>query len=158
MSDSIRKRILQALVTSFQGIVEGEPESTPYDFSFNLVTRLPVRSLKTGQRAVLGVYAGENPKSVRAGIVMDNMLRVTFEIWMHQNLGENLPDLLEDALTVVERRLMEDQRLGGLCLDINIVSADSDIDGPFDNQAAAQVTADIRYQHHRDNPALEVGQ
>lgn len=154
MSDSIRKRILQALVTLFDTVAQ---DGDKYPFAFNYVTRLPVANLKTGQRAVLGIYAGEDPKSVRAGIVMDCLMTVTFEIWVHRDTGENMPDLLEDALALVERRLMEDQRLGGLALDINIQRLDTDIDGPFDNQSAGAITATVRYQHHRDDPALEVG-
>ena len=155
MSDSIRKRILQALVTLFEDVVEDDDK---YPFSFTYVTRLPVANLKTGQRAVLGIYAGEDHKTPTAGIAMTCLLTVTFEIWVHRDTGENMPDLLEDALALVERRLMEDQRLGGLAMDINIQRLDTDIDGPFDNQSAGAITATIQYRHHRDDPALEVGQ
>ena len=154
MSDSIRKRILQALVTLFEGVVVG-PD---YPFAFNFVTRLPVASLKVGQRAVLGIYAGEDPKTPTAGIAMTCLMTITFEIWVHRDVGENMPDLLEDALALVERKLMEDQRLGGLAMDINVQRLDTDIDGPFDNQSAGAITATIQYRHHRDDPALEVGQ
>lgn len=154
MSDSIRKRILKALVTTFEAVVEGPT----YPFAFSLVTRLPVANLKLGQRAVLGIYAGEDPKVPTAGFVMTCMLTITFEIWIHRDTGENMPDLLEDALALVERRLMEDQRLGGLCLDINVQRLDTDIDGPFDNQSAGALTAQIQYRHNRDDPALEVGE
>ena len=155
MSDSIRKRILQALVTSFENVVQ---DNDKYPFAFSLVTRLPVANLKLGQRAVLGIYAGEDPKQPTAGVVMTCMLTITFEIWVHKDTGEEMPDVLEDALALVERRLMEDQRLGGLCLDINVQRLDTDIDGPFNNQSSGAITAQIQYRHHRDDPALEVGE
>lgn len=158
MSNSVRKNILQALVTKFTSVVEGQPPSDPYPFAFSLVTRSPVQGLKIGQRAVLGIYPEENTKTPTAGIVMDNMMGVRFELWLNKNLGEDLPDLLEDGLAVIERRLMEDQTLGRLCFDINVTGLDTDIDGPIDNNAAAVVTATFRYRHHRDNPSLEVGE
>lgn len=154
---SIRKQILLALVARYTSVVAEEPEDDPYPYAFSLVTRSPVVGLKVGQRAVLGIYPEENTKTPTAGIVMDNTMGVRFELWLNKNVGEDMPDLLEDGLTIIERRLMEDQTLGGLCLDINVTGLDTDIDGPMDNQAAATVSASIRFRHHRDNPALDVG-
>lgn len=156
--DSIRKRILQALVTSFEDVVAGEPIDDPYPFQFDLVTRAPLGSLKVGLRAALGIYSSENPKVPLAAIVMQNSMSISLEAWLNKNLGEDLPDLLEDAMYVLERRLMEDQTLGGLCMDINVTGLTTDIDGPADNQAAGRLEATIMYRHHRDNPALEVGE
>lgn len=156
--DSIRKKCLQRLVTNFEAITAGAPEERPYPFTFDLVTRLPVGNLATGKRAVVGIYPTENPKMSRAGIMTDCSMAVTIEVYIHKDVGEELPDLLEDAMASLERKLMEDQTLNGHALDVQIDRLDTDIDGAFDNQASGVISLTVRYRHHRDDPALAVGE
>lgn len=143
--------------TDFAGIVKDEPVDNPYMFEYSEVTRLPVTSgIMKGKRAVLGIYPTTERKTSEHNTVVTVTMRVVLEIHITRDTGENLADNLEIALKEAERRCMENQQWGGLAIDTNVVESDTNIDGQFANSGNANLYIDVKFRHHRDDPAAEI--
>lgn len=154
MSTSRRHLILQALETLYAGIVAGEND---YTIAYSLVTRKQIDKISKGMAAVMGIYPTEEGKASTASYVTNVALRVVLEMNINRTeAGDALPDLLENALNEAERRALEDQTLGGLCYDINIVGSETELGGFYDNVGSASLTLEVKYRHHRNDPAVEV--
>lgn len=153
MSQSVRQNILQALQALYTSVEAGQPVDNPYTLRWSDVTRLPVKQMRPGARSLIGIYATQENKTSMVGPTVTVSMDCVLEMHINKDTGENLADMLETALSESERRLMEDQTLGGLCLDINVRQTETDVGGFFANVGSASLFFTVLYRHHRDDPA-----
>ncbi len=153
--ESRRTRIAKALVESFKTLPVSQEEGD-YRFGYSEVTRSVVSNTPTGKALVMGIYPSTEQKDERTHPKTNVRMDVIFEMYYHREKGKEPVDALEKILSEAERRLMEDQTLGGLAINCTVLNTQVDLDGRFDNYCDAAMTVEITFQHHRVDPRRSV--
>lgn len=156
MSTSVRKQIVDGIVASLAAIKIGEPASNPYLLEWSEVTTKELSdNMVRGRRAMCGVYPTNEQKASPTYPLRDVMLRIAIEMHVTRDTEEGPEALIETALQETERRLMEDETVGGKAISLQIVESTTDLNGYFSNVASATMEIDVKYRHHRADPAQQ---
>jgi hypothetical protein len=162
---SIRQRIFEHLEARFKAITVGAtrvvstaPERGEYEIAYgpDNVTRKPIDGMPKGTRAIVGIYAGKDNKTPKAGVAMHVAQEATLEIHISREVDEALEDLLEQAVAEAERVLMEDMTCGGLAIGMLVRESETDVDGFFSGAGSAALYFTILFKHHRDDPSRDI--
>jgi len=152
MTTSVREDIMEYLETLMKGMQAGQPVLDPYQTTWSMVTREDIGKLVAGKANALGIYDTEETKTVRSNYVTECLLRVVFEFHLRIAPADRPSKQLGILLTDLERKVLEDQTLGGKAIDVVLLSNDKDIDGPYDRQVQGALFVNIRYRHKTTDP------
>lgn len=155
---SLREHIAVWLVDTFSSMEEALPVEDPYGIKFSIVSRKPIDKLVPGKKSALGIYDVGETKQHKMFPVTEVRLTVAFEIHLYSSDTNTTTTELNAYLAAVERKLMEDQTLGGLAYDIAIIKSESDIVGQYEKQVAAMLEIEIKYRHKTGDPRKKVGE
>lgn len=152
MADSIREQVCEHLETIFTAMDASLPVDDPYGVSFSKVEREEVGQLQPGKASALGIYDVAERKNHKFYPTTECYLTVLFEFHLHISTSSRPSKELNKYATAIERKLYEDQTLGGLSYDIIIQGTEYDIDGPYDKQVSGVLETVIRYRHKTGDP------
>ena len=149
---SLRLQILQAMAASFSAIEADKPDADPYGIDFSKVSLGPIDDGSHRKRFSIGIVAGPE----RFDFIYPFQvcfLTVNVEFRATINRGDDSPaEMIEQVLTVVKRRLVEDRTWGGLAVDTLLKAADIDIVTDDDRSALGVCVCEVQYRHANKDP------
>jgi hypothetical protein len=156
MSDKSRASlILDWYANHFETLVPGTGDDD-YKYGYSLVTRSPMTGIQKGKALAMGVYGGTQERTFKSHPKTQVAMQVILEIYYYREQGKNPIEVLEQLVQEAERRVMEDERVGGLAINCNVVSSVTEADGRFDNYSEAALVMEVLFQHHRTDPRRSV--
>lgn len=156
MSDKSRRTlILDWFKDHFETLTKGDGEDD-YKYEYSYVTRSNMDNLPKGKALVMGVYGGQEAKSFRTHPKTTVQMQVILEIFYFREQGKEPTLVMEQLMQEAERRVMEDERCGGLAINCNIVNIAFEAEGRFENYSEAALVIEVLFQHHRTDPRKAV--
>ena len=153
MADTIRERILAAMKTSAEAIVEGQDG---YLLEFPLVTREDIGLRHERTFPALGIYDGPGQKLVQTNQRTPTLL-VTLDARTFVPDGKTQSEVGNELLGQIQKWLYENQQFGGLTLKADDRANEIDIDSHGDRWVQVSVWVELLYRHGLFDPTITVG-
>jgi hypothetical protein len=149
---SIRLKILGAMANSFSAMDAFHPPEDPYGITFGTVAIGPLMKADNRKRYSLGIVAGHEKEAFEMPFVMC-FLTVNVEFRVTINSDDTAPGIMiEEALTVVKRKLTEDRGWGGLAIDTKVVNSEVDMITYGDRAPHGVCVAVVQYRYGQQDP------
>lgn len=156
MTDTRRTQALEAIKASFVAMAADAPVGDPYGVAWSVVSRDPLAKIPAGKKNALGVYGGTSTRTSQTYGKTVTM-PVIIEIYTKVQSGRGKAEYLEYLLGVVERRLLEDQTMGGTIVDLNVTGEQVNIDSPYEDQVDAALFLEVKYMQSERDPRMNRG-
>lgn len=151
-AQTIQTRILETLKTWVESIEQGRPTSDPAVLTLSEVSRAPYQDYPKTKRAICAILVSSVRRQPGSWPYTEATMQVEFQVHLYRDTGEQAAILVETVLSDIERRVMQDQTIGGLALRTVFGDMTFDLDGVFDNSVTGSVFAEIRYRHTHTDP------
>jgi hypothetical protein len=150
--NSLRLQILKAVQASFASMTVDAPTDDPYGIVFSTVALGKLAETDQRKRYSLGVVAGPEKEEFGVQYVM-KWLQVNIEFRVTVNRDDPDPgEMIEQCLTVVQRRVMEDRQWGGLAIDTKTQGSEVDLVTYWDRSAVGVCYVIIQYRTAQNDP------
>src|SRR5271165_429326 len=149
---SVRLQILNAMTTFFSNMQAQLPADDPYGITWSTVALGPLAKEDHRKRYSLGVVPGPEKEAFEYPFVMC-FLTVNIEFRVTVNRDDDSPGvMIEQALTVVKRGLVQDRSWGGLAIDTKTVGSEIDLITYADRSAVGVCVAQVQYRYGYADP------
>ena len=149
---SVRLQILEAMLAKFRGMTETDPTDDPYGVTWSTVALGPIVKFDQKKRYSLGIV----PSTERSKFIypqVENLLTVNVEFRVTVNRDDEAPGvMIEKALAVVQRALVEDRTWGDLALDTKLLGNEIDLVTYADRSAMGVCVCTVQYRHAYSDP------
>ena len=149
---SVRLTLLNAILVAFQQMQADQPPNDPYGVTFSTVGLGPLADFDQRKRYSLGLVPGTERETYLYPYVQCWMqLNVEFRVTVNRN--DSSPGMMiEQLLTVVKRRLIQDRTWGGLAIDTKVLNSEIDLETYADRSAEGVCVAEIQYRYSYLDP------
>lgn len=150
----VRERIIAALQTLFNArdaAVDGEL------VTWERVGRAPLGDDTSRFSAVCAVLEGREIVIKSAAPVITRRLEVAIEFEVKPYAAEEPAIFLNEVLADIQKTYAGDLQLGGLCLNMQETSNETDIESDGDRRVGGIVSLEITYRHMHADPAALLG-
>jgi hypothetical protein len=151
MTDTIRERIIQALVDKLTTQSNAAPVGDPYPWAWDSVLRAPITNWAYKRKRTIGVFDMHETKKTLAA-TKECVLRIALEIALVCDGNENPSEAMNEVFGVAQRRFSEDTSLGGLCKDLQEVSNDLQVEDENKRWVRGVIMLDVSYRHGINDP------
>lgn len=151
MADTIRERILKAIVAKLKNMRAGEPTGDPYTITWSSVSRGPLPVFTKGKTAVVSVQDGEEAKTWKVGFAYPS-LTITIHFSLYVPTDDEASERANAALGDIQRAMREDISFGGLAIAVEEQKNDVYI---FDDDARhveGALIYEVQYRHRENDP------
>jgi len=152
---SVRLQILDAIVASFAAMQADQPDEDPYGVKFSTAALGPLSDYDQRKRYSLGVVAGPEKETYQYPFVM-SFMTVNLEFRVTVNRDDTSPGrMIEELLTVMKRRAVEDRQWGGLAIDTKIVGSEIDLTTYADRSAVGVCVIEVQFRYGFNDPRTQ---
>jgi hypothetical protein len=153
--NSVRLQILEAIVNSFAAMTADQPTDDPYGVTFSTVALGPLADWDQRKRYSLGVVAGPERETYQYPFVM-SWITVNLEFRVTVNRDDDSPGkMIEELLTVVKRRAVQDRQWGGLAIDTKITGSEIDLLTYADRSAVGVCMVEVQFRYGFNDPRTQ---
>lgn len=153
MPKPIRLLLLERLKANFIAAKKGQPTDDPYLFGFSTVEIGPLREEDSRKVTAVGIVAGPEDIQHEFPGIVEKKMKCSIEWRITRNQKDPDPGILAELmLCEVQRVVLSDLDLGGLCIDIMEIGNQVDMDTYADRSIYGVVECTILYRHRLQDP------
>ena len=158
-SETIRERCLAFLEDHFKSQKQGSPGPDPYSITWSIVDRAEIADMSHGKAYTLAIFEGTETSdfgvSTTVGVI-NKTLRIDLEFHAMLEAKQRPSTEGNRIIGEIQRRMMEDETLGGLAIWIQEAGNELRIDNTVDRQIEGTVTFNMLFRHSRRDPRKEI--